>query len=139
MSSERLSVGGRAAHIASREEEALELYRRAEAAALTHVARRDALWGQLICATALELPEAPEMLRLVAGVSRSHKGSAAIGDVRGRMPMQDHLDLTSADAAYRLLSAVDDPLVVSSFQSSLLVATWSWGPVRRCTQSLRSC
>ena len=29
-----------------------------------------------------------------------------------------HLDLTSADAAYHLLSAVDDPLVVSSFKVS---------------------
>jgi DNA-binding CsgD family transcriptional regulator/tetratricopeptide (TPR) repeat protein len=115
-----LSVGGRAAHIASREEEALELYRRAEAAALTHVARRDALWGQLICATALELPEAPEMLRsLVAGVSRSSTREvlqSATYEAGCRCKF-GHLDLASADAAYHLLSAVDDPLVVSSFQS----------------------
>ena len=49
-----LYVAGRAAHLASREEDALELYRRAEAAAATESERRDARWGQLMCAVELE-------------------------------------------------------------------------------------
>ena len=115
-----LYVGGRAAHIASREEEALELYRRAESAATTHVARRDALWGQLICATELELPEATEMMRTLAGsVSRTDPREVlqcTIYEVGYRSKF-GHLELADADAAYELLSAVDDPLIVSAVQS----------------------
>ncbi len=42
-----LSVAGRAAHLASREEDALALYQRAEAAASSEAEVRDAKWGQL--------------------------------------------------------------------------------------------
>ncbi|HLF00077.1 MAG TPA: hypothetical protein VI540_09285, partial [Gaiellaceae bacterium] len=42
-----LTVAGRAAHLASREHEGLELYRRAESEASSESERRDALWGQL--------------------------------------------------------------------------------------------
>ncbi len=42
-----LSVAGRAAHLASREEDALALYLRAEAAAASDAEVRDAKWGQL--------------------------------------------------------------------------------------------
>ena len=116
-----LCLAGRAAHIASREQEALELYRRAEAIAPTHVARRDALWGQLLCSIELELPEATEQNAnatsrvFLASDAREILQSATYGLGYGskfglmisRMPTQP----TS------LLSAVDDPLVVSSFQS----------------------
>ncbi len=61
-----MSWRGRAAHIASREQEALELYRRAEVFAPTPAARRDTLWGQLLCAIELELPEAAERMRVLA-------------------------------------------------------------------------
>jgi len=115
-----LYLGGRAAHIASREEEALELYRRAEAVASTHVARRDAQWGQLICATELELPEATEMMRtLAAGVSRTDPREVlqcTIYEV-GYQSKFGLLELGDADSAYELLSAVDDPLLLSAFQS----------------------
>jgi len=115
-----LYVGGRAAHIASREEEALDLYRRAEAVAPTHVARRDALWGQLICATELELPEATEMTRsLAVSVSRSNIREVfqCASYELGYGTNFGHIDLADADAAYELISTVEDPLVVSSFQS----------------------
>ena len=115
-----LCLAGRAAHIASREQEALELYRRAETFAPTPAARRDTLWGQLICAIELELPEAGERMRtLVAGVSRTDTReilqSATYGlGYRSKFGL---IDLAAADAAYELLSSVDDPLIVSSFQS----------------------
>ena len=51
-----LAVGGRAAHLASREEQALALYERAEAAATSNAEVRDARWGQLVCMIDLELP-----------------------------------------------------------------------------------
>jgi ATP/maltotriose-dependent transcriptional regulator MalT len=116
-----LSVAGRAAHLASREEDALELYRRSEAAAATEAERRDSLWGQLICAVELELPEAAETLQhLRSGVNRSDVRevvrAAALG--LGYQVTVGALDLREADAAYELLEAVTDPLVVSSFQST---------------------
>ena len=53
-----LSVAGRAAHLASREEKALELFRLAEDAAVTDATRRDARWGQLLCMLDLDTPDA---------------------------------------------------------------------------------
>jgi len=116
-----LSVAGRAAHLASREEEALELYRRCEAAASTDSERRDAMWGQLICAVELEMPDAREALdALDAGVQlsdvREVVRSAACG--LSYQVKLGTLDLTDADVAAELLENVSDPLLVSSFQST---------------------
>ena len=103
----------------------------------TDVARRDALWGQLICAIELELPEATENLR--AACRRRfpfrHSGDLAVRDYGLAYGSRfGRLDLTDADAAHELLSTVDDPLVVSSFQSCLLVGPRSCCAVRRCAQ-----
>ncbi len=115
-----LSVAGRAAHLASREEEALELYRRAEAAASTDAGRRDALWGQLICAAELELPEATSTLRYLSEdvklSDRREVVRAAAYTLSYQLRMGS-LDLSNADLAWQLLDAVDDPLIESSFQS----------------------
>ena len=58
-----LSLAGRATHLASNEETALNLYKRAEAAASTDRELREALWGQLRCSIELELPSATEAMR----------------------------------------------------------------------------
>jgi DNA-binding CsgD family transcriptional regulator/tetratricopeptide (TPR) repeat protein len=58
-------VAGRAAHAGTREESALSFYRQAEEAADSPRHRRDALFGQLMCASALELDEVHELLRLL--------------------------------------------------------------------------
>ena len=58
-------VAGRAAHAGSREESALEFYRLAESVAESPRSRRDALWGQLMCASSLELDDAHELLGLL--------------------------------------------------------------------------
>ncbi len=58
-------VAGRAAHAGSREELALGFYRSAADAACTPLDVRDALWGQLMCASALELAEAYTLLELL--------------------------------------------------------------------------
>jgi DNA-binding NarL/FixJ family response regulator len=55
-------VAGRAAHTGSREESALEFYRAAEQFADSSRGRRDALWGQLMTASALELDETHDLL-----------------------------------------------------------------------------
>ena len=58
-------VAGRAAHAGSREELALGFYRSAERAATTPDGIRDARWGQLMCASALELDETQVLLALL--------------------------------------------------------------------------
>jgi LuxR family maltose regulon positive regulatory protein len=57
------ALGARAAHVGSREEEALDLYRAAQRVAPDRAAAREALWGQVMCSSALEQPEARELLR----------------------------------------------------------------------------
>ncbi len=80
-----LSVAGRAAHLASREKDALTLFERAEAAAATSSERRDALWGQVMCLIDLESPRA----------------SAALEDLERDVHAADARDYVRA-AAYRL-------------------------------------
>ncbi len=116
-----LSVAGRAAHLASREEDALELYRQAEAAAATETERRDALWGQVICLIELERPEATHMLDdLTAAeawpILARWYGRRRIDDQR---PDEARIARISAEVelATELLSVVDDPLIESAFRN----------------------
>jgi ATP/maltotriose-dependent transcriptional regulator MalT len=116
-----LSIAGRAAHLASREEDALSLYRRAEAAAASEAEVRDARWGQLLCLIEMEKPEAEETLdELRAGVRMTDVRDvvrAAAYELSFQVKLGD-LDLHAADQAFALVGQVGDPLVVSSFQSS---------------------
>lgn len=115
-----LSVAGRAAHLASREEEARSLYERAEAQASSSSERRDALWGQFMCAVDLELPEAHETYRaLRAGVKYSDPRDAVRAAAYGLNYglKMGTVDLADADRAAELVGAVSDALIVSSFQS----------------------
>ena len=65
-----LSIAGRAAHLASREEAGLALFQRAEEVAANEDQRRDAKWGQLACSIDLEHQDAVDALdQLSAGVS----------------------------------------------------------------------
>ena len=115
-----LTLAGRAAHLASDEEGALELYQRAEGAASSEGARRDALWGQLFCLIDLELPSATETLR---ELTNTMNASDLREVVRAATCTMTHsvrfgrLDPTPGDAARDILEALPDPIVVSSFQS----------------------
>ena len=116
-----LAVAGRAAHLASREEDGLELFRRAEAAASSEAERRDALWGQLLCATELELPEAADTLsQLKAGVTltdgREVVRAAAYG-LAYQLKFGPSLDLADAELASELVDGVGDQLLRTSFQN----------------------
>jgi ATP/maltotriose-dependent transcriptional regulator MalT len=115
-----LCVAGRAAHLAWREEEALELYRRAEVVASSETERRDALWGQVMCAVDLGLPEVAAMLdQLWEGVRISDPRDfvrASANKLRYQIGV-GVLDLSEADLAWELIDAVHDPLIESSFQS----------------------
>jgi ATP/maltotriose-dependent transcriptional regulator MalT len=115
-----LCVAGRAAHLAWREEEALDLYKRAEGVARSGAERRDALWGQVMCAVELALPEAAATLdHLWAGVRISDPRDlvrASANKLRYQIGV-GALDLSDADLAWELIDAVNDPLIESSFQS----------------------
>jgi ATP/maltotriose-dependent transcriptional regulator MalT len=115
-----LSVAGRAAHLASREQEALELYRQAEACAPTDGERRDALWGQLMCAAELELPEASSTLEELNAAVRPGDARDVVRSAAYTLSYQMHLgslELSSADMASELLGAVGDPIIASAFQA----------------------
>jgi ATP/maltotriose-dependent transcriptional regulator MalT len=115
-----LSLAGRAAHLATREDDALDLFRRAERAAERETDRRDALWGQFLCALELELPDAALTLQsLKAGVAMTDARDvvrAAACDLGFRLKFGE-LDLTEAERALQLMHAVADPLVTTSFQN----------------------
>jgi ATP/maltotriose-dependent transcriptional regulator MalT len=132
-----LSVAGRAAHLASREEEGRRLYERAEGAAASESERRDALWGQLMCAVELELTEAHDSYRaLRADVKYSDPREvvrAAAYGLNYELKLGT-LDLAEADRAVELVGALSDGLAVSSFQSVYSVAL---GLSARYTESLQ--
>jgi ATP/maltotriose-dependent transcriptional regulator MalT len=115
-----LSVAGRAAHLSSREEEALALFERAEAIAPTDELRRESLIGQVSCLTDLERPDALAMVEeLAASASPSSpRDTVRVADRRLYVQMKlAALDLAEADRAFEVLGAIHDPLVKSSFLS----------------------
>lgn len=115
-----LTIAGRAAHLASREEQALVFYRRAQRVAADEGSRRDALWGELTALIELERPESNERL---SALQQSVRPSDPREVVRAATLGLSHqlklgeLDLEDADYAATLLDRVRDPLVVSSFQT----------------------
>jgi len=120
-----LSVAGRAAHLASREEDALSLYRRAEAAASTDAEVRDAKWGQLSCVIDLELPTSGAALAELSegvGFGNAREMVRAAAHQIYLQLRQGELDLDQADVAGQVLSAVGDPNVESSFLSGYSIA-----------------
>ena len=115
-----MAIAGRAAHLASREEDAREFFGRAAVVAATEAERRDASWGELTCLIDLENPGAHAALdRLSEGISlgQPREFVRAAAHLLYLQIRQGSLDLEQADIAYDVLPTVDDPLVVSSFLS----------------------
>ncbi len=116
-----LYVAGRASHIASREIEALEFFSEAGQVATNEDERREALWGKLMTAIALERDEAFELLKALAPgaqpanpreLVRYADKELALGLRFGVIPSLD-----TARAAEQLLPLVADPFVRCSFRS----------------------
>jgi LuxR family transcriptional regulator, maltose regulon positive regulatory protein len=116
-----LLLAGRAAHLASREEQALELFQRAKDAAGDERERHDALWGQLVTLVELERPEADETIQALRSTVRRTDARevvrAAACELFYQVKLGD-LDFEEADLAASLLRRARDPLVISSFQSA---------------------
>jgi DNA-binding NarL/FixJ family response regulator len=116
-----LSVGGCAAHLASREEDALALYERAEAVASSEAEVRDARWGQLGCMTDLELPSSGETLAELSQGARFADPRELVRAAGHKLIHQlrlGSLDLDEADVASQVLPALTDPKVKSAFLSA---------------------
>jgi len=112
-------VAARAAHAGNLDEEALEHYRTARTLASTSAKERDARWGELMCMSALEHPDAPLLLEELAG-------SVDISDPRDQVRTAErHLSvgfrlgyvkrLSDSRRAAELVDSVDDPFVRGSF------------------------
>ena len=116
-----LSVAGRAAHLASREEEALDFYRRAGDAASDEIERRDARWGELGCLIDLEDQGAADALEQLAQRVSMEQPRELVRSAAYRLYLQmraGSLELDEADTAYAVLPTIADPLVASSFLSA---------------------
>jgi ATP/maltotriose-dependent transcriptional regulator MalT len=120
-----LSVAGRAAHLASHEEAALDFWRAAEGAAPSDAQRRDARWSQLTCLIDLERPEALTVLSQLSA-------DVAFGDARELVRMATHdvylglrsgaLRLDQADGVRQMVELVGDPIVETGFLSGYSIA-----------------
>jgi DNA-binding NarL/FixJ family response regulator len=116
-----LIVAGRAAHLASREDEALALFQSAERAAESTSERLESRWGQLMCAIELELPHAESWLRELKATAQTAEVRDQVRSAAFGLSFQvklGNIDLAEADRAYALIEWVADPLLVSSFEST---------------------
>jgi DNA-binding CsgD family transcriptional regulator/tetratricopeptide (TPR) repeat protein len=123
-----LETAARAAHAGSREGEALGLYREASEGATNERSERRAQWGQMMCAAALELDEAHELLQQLE-LTACRSDTVELVRMAGkqlslgfRFGFVRHL--SSARDVAELVPAVNDPFARCSFRSS-----YSWALV----------
>ena len=117
-----LMVGGKAAHVGSREDDALKLFGSAEKAAVNDDERRQARWGQLAAAIDLELDQSHELLEeLQASARDGLDATEAIQQANKRLLLGFRFGavkgLTDARRVAELLPEVPDPFLRCSFGS----------------------
>lgn len=121
-----LELAGRAAHVGSREEEALDLFRRAGEVAPDPVRRRKAMWGQVMSAAALELPEAHDLLKDLENISLGHNPAELVRLVDRQLSLGYRFGfvrhLRDARRVAELVPLVEDPFARCSFRS-----VYGWG------------
>jgi ATP/maltotriose-dependent transcriptional regulator MalT len=119
-------VAGRAAHSGSREESALAFYRLAEEVADSPRSKHDALWGQLMCASALELNEAHELLALLETSASQSDPYELIRMADKKLGMDFRFGairhLGNARRVAELVPQVGDPFVRCSFRCAFSCA-----------------
>jgi ATP/maltotriose-dependent transcriptional regulator MalT len=120
-------VGGKAAHVGGREQDALTLFRRAEAVAPDARERRRAAWGQLTAAIDLELESSHQLLRdLESSAADEFDETEMIQAVDKRLLLGLRFgsvgSLVRARKVSELLPAVEDPVLRCSFGSTFSCA-----------------
>ena len=115
-----LLVAGRAAHVASRQEQAAQHYGRAASLATLPNIQWRAKLGELLAAAELEAPDAPErLLELSEAAVEEPADQVVLADrtvgieLRFALPM----NLDSGRAASQLLPFVADPMIRTSFRN----------------------
>lgn len=115
-----LIVAAKSAHVGSRENEALDLFRRAEVAAEDLRWRREALWGQVMSAAALELDIAHELLAILAADSPRSDPTEVIRLADKRLALGFRFGsiehLPDARRVAELVPEVEDPFARCSFR-----------------------
>ncbi len=116
-----LDLAARAAHVGSREEDALGLYVQAEQCAPDARSERRAQWGRLMCLAALELDEAHELLHALEQTVPPHDTDELVRmadkqlSLGYRFGFLRHLD--DARRVVELVPTVGDPFARCSFRS----------------------
>ena len=115
-------IGGKAAHVGSREEEALSLFRRAENAAHDDESRRHAKWGQLTAAIDLELDRSHDLLRELQATAKEGVDPTELIQQAGKrlllgIRFGSVTSLGEAKRVAELLPSVPDPFLRCSFGS----------------------
>ena len=119
---------GQSAHLENREEEALAHHRHGQSIARHLSDKREALWGEFVCAIELEETDFAEVLTRLEALG-SDTATDAVRIANGRMLSAirsgSGIDPELFSAVHRL-PRVDDPLVRSSFlQVWSFVLTWT--------------
>lgn len=126
-----LEIAARAAHVGSRESAALDLYRRAGEAAPDAPRLRKAMWGQVMCAGALELPEAHDLMKELEASSDGHDPTELVRLADKRLSLGFRFGyvrhLKDARRVSELVPRVEDPYVRCSFRSM-----YSWALILGC-------
>jgi DNA-binding NarL/FixJ family response regulator len=121
-----LIVAARAAHIGSREHDALEFFRLAEAVTSDTSQARTARWGQLMSAAALELDLAHELMAVLAGTASRSDPTDVIQLADKRLALGFRFGaiehLSDARRVAELALEVEDPFVRCSFRCTLSCA-----------------
>lgn len=118
---EALLAAGRAAHGASREQEAIVHFKAARELATTDIQARVAALGQLCAATDLELPEAADLLAECEILWNDSSAERAVALTTRKLSLQARFglppSLDQARWAYSLIGEVRDPLSTTSFRN----------------------
>ena len=116
------SLAGKAKHLLSDDQHALQHHERALEFASTDAERAECLWGAFVCATDLERPEAASLLKALSDVApgdidleiRTADGRALLGWRTGDLREA----ISSMEATVPLLQYATDPLVKMGFMFS---------------------
>jgi DNA-binding CsgD family transcriptional regulator len=121
VASRLFALAARAAHVGSREEEALAFYRSAQQAAVDRPCEREALWGQVMCSAALEQPEAHQLLHDLEQTVHPGDAQELVRMVDKQLSLGFRFGfvrhLADARRVSELLQKVEDPFARCSFLS----------------------
>ncbi len=122
LTSRAYSIAGHAAHLSDREAVGFELQTAARATALNASDRREAIWGQLICANQLQLATVDDLYRELQTQSMPSMSGrlrmATLDFVIGLRGSGINGALPRMRAAHDLVATASDPLVRTGFLNS---------------------